>query len=385
MHSRADGSPEGTETMASAPAGVPGIDLAALARYLPAVLDDYDPAAGLGARLLAGGRSNLTCLIFQPDGRQPPAVGQPEGSRQWVLRRPPLGHVMPSAHDMVREFRILSELDGTGFPAPRPRALCTDHSLLGVTFLVYDYVPGLVVSDEAAAAQMTARQADTVCGELVSTLARLHGLTPPAAPPGRSASATDYLRRQVTRWTGQWEHTATRDLPAFPRLARWLQDQVNGLTEDYEVTMVHGDYRLDNLILDPGTRQVRAVLDWEMSTLGDPLMDLALLLVYWEQPGDGLRGHVNVARNLTTGDGFWSREQLVGAYAGATARPLDHLPVCLALACLKLAVVMESIHYRHLSGQAIDPLSAGLGDAAPALLELGLAVASGHGLASLAA
>jgi aminoglycoside phosphotransferase (APT) family kinase protein len=149
--------------------------------------------------------------------------------------------------------------------------------------------------------------------------------------------------------------------------------------------MVHGDYRLDNLILDPGTRQVRAVLDWEMSTLGDPLMDLALLLVYWEQPGDGLRRQVNVARNLTTGDGFWSREQLVGAYARASARPLDHLPVCLALACLKLAVVMESIHYRHLSGQAIDPLSAGLGDAAPALLELGLAVASGHGLASLSA
>jgi aminoglycoside phosphotransferase (APT) family kinase protein len=292
---------------------------------------------------------------------------------------------MPSAHDMAREFRILSELVGTGFPAPRPRALCPDHSVLGVTFLVYDYVPGLVISEEATAARLTAAQADEVCGELVTTLARLHGLTPPPAPPGRSASAADYLRRQVTRWTGQWQHTATRNLPAFPRLARWLQDEVNGLTMDYEVTVVHGDYRLDNLILDPGTRQVRAVLDWEMSTLGDPLMDLALLLVYWEQPGDGLRRKVNVARNLTAGNGFWSREHLAGAYAEASARPLDHLPVCLALACLKLAVVMESIHYRHLSGQAIDPLSAGLGDAAPALLELGLEVAAGHGLAGLAA
>jgi len=189
----------------------------------------------------------------------------------------------------------------------------------------------------------------------------------------------------VTRWTDQWQHTATRELPAFPQLARWLQDEVNGRTADYEVAVVHGDYRLDNLILDPGTRQVRAVLDWEMSTLGDPLLDLALLLVYWEQPGDGLRRKVNVARNLTAGDGFWSREHVAGAYAEASPRPLDHLPVCLALACLKLAVVMESIHYRHLSGQAIDPLSAGLGDAAPALLELGLEVASGHGLAGLAA
>ena len=143
--------------MVSDPAGVPGIDLAALARYLPTVLDDYDPAAGLSARLLAGGRSNLTCLISQPGG-QPGS--SPE--RQWVLRRPPLGHVMPSAHDMVREFRILSELDGTGFPAPRPRALCTDHSVLGVTFLVYDYVPGLVISDEATAARLTAAHADAV-------------------------------------------------------------------------------------------------------------------------------------------------------------------------------------------------------------------------------
>ena len=123
-----------------------------------------------------------------------------------------------------------------------------------------------------------------------------------------------------------------------------------------------------------------------MSTLGDPLMDLALLLVYWEQPGDGLRHQVNVARNLsTTTDGFWSREHLVRAYAEAAARPLDHLQACLGLACLKLAVVMESIHYRHLARQALDPLSAGLGDATPALLELGLAVASGQGLAGLAA
>jgi len=107
--------------------------------------------------------------------------------------------------------------------------------------------------------------------------------------------------------------------------------------------------------LDPDTQQVRAVLDWEMSTPGDPLMDLALLLIYWEQTGDGLRHQVNVARNLTTADGFWSREQLVDAYAQATTGPLDHLQACLGPACLKLAVVMESIHYRHLSGQALDP------------------------------
>jgi aminoglycoside phosphotransferase (APT) family kinase protein len=365
--------------MRSSPATeVPGVDVAALARYLPGVLPDFDPAGELGARLLAGGRSNLTCLLSQPGSR-----GGPE--KRWVLRRPPLGHVMPSAHDMAREFRALSSLAGTGVPVPRPRALCTDSSVLGVTFLIYDYVPGLIVADEAAARRLTAAQAGRLCAELVSTLARLHAVPPPPPPPGRSASAKDYLSRQVARWSDQWQHTATRELPGLGQLTGWLRDEISGLPADYDVTMVHGDYRLDNLVLDPGTQQVRAVLDWEMSTLGDPLMDLALLLVYWEQPGDGLRHQVNVARGLTTADGFWTRDQLVSAYAQATTRPLDHLHACLGLACLKLAVVMESIHYRHLAGQALDPLSAGLGDATPALVELGLAVAAGQGLAGLAA
>jgi aminoglycoside phosphotransferase (APT) family kinase protein len=292
---------------------------------------------------------------------------------------------MPSAHDMSREFHALSVLAGTGFPAPRPRALCTDHSVLGVTFLIYDFVPGLIIADEAAARQLTATQAGQLCAELAGTLARLHGVTPPPGPPGRSASAKDYLTRQLARWTGQWQHTATRDLPDLGRLARSVRDEIGRLRADYEVTLVHGDYRLDNLVLEPDTQQVRAVLDWEMSTLGDPLMDLALLLVYWEQPGDGLRRQVNVARGLTTAAGFWTREQLLGEYAQATTRPLDHLQACLGLACLKLAVVMESIHYRHLAGQALDPLSADLQDATPALLELGLAVADGQGLPGLAA
>jgi aminoglycoside phosphotransferase (APT) family kinase protein len=375
--------------MRSSPAtDVPGVNVAALAHYLPTVLADYDPDRKLTARLLAGGRSNLTCLLSQPDGasgtdRHGPDRHGPE--RRWVLRRPPLGHVLPSAHDMAREFRALSGLTGTGFPAPRPRALCTDPSVLGVTFLVYDYVPGLIIADEAAAQRLTPAQADQLCGELAGTLARLHTIALPPTPPGRSASAKDYLGRQVTRWTDQWRRTATRELASFEPLARWLRDEISGLSTDYDVTLVHGDFRLDNLVLDPDTQQIRAVLDWEMSTLGDPLMDLALLLVYWEQPGDGLRHQVNVARNLTTTDGFWTRDQLVSAYAQATTRPLDHLPACLGLACLKLAVVMESIHYRHLAGQALDPLSAGLGDATPALVELGLAVAAGQGLAGLAA
>jgi aminoglycoside phosphotransferase (APT) family kinase protein len=171
---------------------VPGVDVAALASYLPGVLDDYDPEAELSARLLAGGRSNLTCLLAQPGG-------QDGAEKRWVLRRPPLGHVMPSAHDMGREFRALTSLTGTGVPVPRPRALCTDHSVLGITFLIYDYVPGLIIADEAAARRLTPVQAGHLCGELVGTLARLHAVPQPPAPPGRSASAKDYLSRQVAR------------------------------------------------------------------------------------------------------------------------------------------------------------------------------------------
>jgi aminoglycoside phosphotransferase (APT) family kinase protein len=351
---------------------VPGIDIAGLDRYLPTVLADYDPTAGLTARLLAGGRSNLTCLLTQSSGRQ------------WVLRRPPLGHLTPTAHDMSREFRTLSWLDGTGFPAPRPRALCTDQSVIGVTFLVYDYVAGHIIGDAAAAGSLPEAEASRLSGELIKTLAQLHAIAPPAPEADRSRSSTGYLQRQLARWADQWQRNQTRKLPAFGQLERWLADEMGRLSSDYPSTFVHGDFRLDNLILDPSSYQVRAVLDWEMSTFGDPLMDLALLLAYWEEPGDGLRRHVNVARNLTIAPGFWSRDRLLSEYLAATGVPAEHLDVCLGLTCLKLATILEGIHYRHQAGQALDELSAGMADAAPALLEMGLLVAEGNGLAGLA-
>lgn len=351
---------------------LPGVDIAKLAEYLPTVLEDFDPAAGLTARLLAGGRSNLTCLLTQPTGRQ------------WVLRRPPLGHIVPSAHDMAREFQTLLLLDGSGFPVPRPRTLCTDQSVLGVTFLIYEYVPGRIISDPATAASLQDAGASQISGELIRTLARLHTIPPPAPRLGHSSSSISYLNRQVTRWIDQWQRNQTRQLSAFGRLAQWLTAEVSGLGSDYPVTFVHGDYRLDNLVLDPSTYAVRAVLDWEMSTFGDPLMDLALLLTYWEQSGDGLRQRVNVARDLTVAPGFWSRERLLSEYLTVTGVPTEHLNACLGLACLKLAAIMEGIHYRYQACRALDELSAGMADAAPALLEMGLLVAAGKGLAGLA-
>jgi aminoglycoside phosphotransferase (APT) family kinase protein len=356
------------------PAGsIPGLDHAALARYLSSVLDDYDVGRDLTLRLLEGGRSNLTCLVTQP------------GGSRWVLRRPPLGHITPTAHDMSREYQTLTLLGAAGdFPSPRARALCMDPAVLGVTFIIYDFVPGLIIADPETAAGLTPQQASVLCGEMVANMARLHAITPPALAPGRSASSGDYLRRQLARWTDQWRRNQTRQLPAFDELGRWLTAAVGALTVDYPVTIVHGDYRLDNLVLDPVGLEVRAVLDWEMSTLGDPLSDLAILLAYWEEPGDNLRMRVSVARQLTTSPGFWTRQQLLDQYLEATGLSADHLDVCLALACLKLATITEGIHYRHLAGDALDDLSADMADAAPALVETGLLVADGQGLAALA-
>jgi aminoglycoside phosphotransferase (APT) family kinase protein len=150
--------------------------------------------------------------------------------------------------------------------------------------MIYEFVPGLIIAHAKATGDPTPTAAADLSNELVTTLARLHGIPAPPLPPGRSASSADHLRRQVVRWTDQWERNKNRELTMFGQLASWLRKEVSAIAPDYPATLVHGDYRLDNLVLDPGSRRVRAVLDWEMSTLGDPMTDLALLLVYWEEP-----------------------------------------------------------------------------------------------------
>jgi aminoglycoside phosphotransferase (APT) family kinase protein len=315
-----------------------------------------------------GGRSNLTYLVR-------------DAAAQWVVRRPPLGHVLPTAHDMKREFRVISGLHTTAVPVPEALLLCEDKDILGAPFYVMEFVTGTPYRTAEELIALGPARTKAIADSLVDTLVDLHSVDPESVGLGDFGRPDGFLERQLRRWKKQLDGSRSRDLPGIDELHDRLAASV---PESGAPSIIHGDYRLDNVLVDSDDR-ITAVLDWEMSTLGDPLMDLALLLVYWEQPGDGLRHQINVARSLTTGDGFWTREQLVSAYGQATARPLDHLHACLGLACLKLAVIMESIHYRHLAGQALDPLSAGLGDATPALLELGLAVAGGQGLAGLAA
>jgi aminoglycoside phosphotransferase (APT) family kinase protein len=353
---------------AAATADPPGLQLAGLAAWMGQHIEDYDGSSPPTAELMAGGRSNVTYLLRQQD-------------RLWVLRRPPLGHVMASAHDMGREHRVLSGLDRVGFPAPAPLGLCEDLAVIGAPFMLMDYVDGRVVADADDAGLLAPAETDQICQSFISTLAQLHQLDVQAAGLSSLGRPEGYLTRQLRRWTGQWQTTKTRDLSGFETLADWVGEHLVSVPAGLPWSVVHGDYRLDNLILAPTGPEIRAVLDWEMSTLGDPVSDLAIVLVYWSRPADELRHRLPVAHGVTDGPGFWERNRLVEAYAAHTGFDLGHLDVCVALACLKLAVIMESIHYRNLSGQQIgaaaDDAAGAMGRATEALVQLGLAVRDG--------
>jgi len=350
-----------------------GLRIRELRRYLAAELADVQPDAPLEASLLAGGRSNVSYLLQQ-------------GDRVWVLRRPPLGHVMPTAHDMSREHRVLAGLFSVGFQVPRPLVLCTDERVIGAPFVVMEYVPGQVIATAGDATTLSVDDADHISAAFIETLADLHAVDARVAGLETLGRPEGYLARQVGRWMQQWKRTRTRELAGVSSLGAWLEREVAALPAGLPWSVVHGDYRIDNLILTADRRGIRAVLDWEMSTLGDPVSDLAVALVYWTRPGEGRRRRVPVATGVTDGPGFWDRSALVSSYANGTGRDLSHLDVCLALACLKLAVIMESIHFRSLQGQQLGAAAGAdvdMGAATEALVELGLAVTSGGGVDAL--
>jgi aminoglycoside phosphotransferase (APT) family kinase protein len=349
----------------------PGLDVPVLEAWLESRIEDARTAdGGLRARLLAGGRSNVSYEIEQ-------------GGRRLVLRRPPLGNVLPSAHDMTREHRVLEGLSRVGFPVPHPVALCEDESVIGAPFMLMEFVDGVVIADERDASELGPRRADAVSANLIETLARLHVVDVNAAGLERLGRPEGYLSRQASRWSDQWQRTRTREISEMDELATWLRERVALIPEGLPWSIVHGDYRVDNVILDSESFTARAVLDWEMSTLGDPVSDLAIALVYWSEPGDVLRARVPVSERVTVGAGFWSRERMVEEYARTTGFDLAHLDTCIVLAAYKLAVIMESIHKRALQGQQVGTAATGMADAAPALARLALAATTGNAVAAL--
>ncbi len=348
-----DGSrPGGRAGGAQARTAPPGVDLATLRGFFAT---HVDAAAGpLSAERIEGGRSNLTYVVS-------------DGEREWVLRRPPLGHVLPTAHDMAREYRVLRALHGTDVPVPRPIAFCGDERVLGAPFYVMSMVEGVVVRRGPDAAALTADEARRCSYALVEGLVGIHDLDWEAVGLAGFGRPAGYLGRQVRRWSQQWERSKTRSLPALDELLRRLAAAVPA---ESGAGVVHGDYRLDNLILAPGDPgRLAAVVDWEMATLGDPLADLGLLLVYWDPVSAGVTGGLHT---VSANPGFITAEEVAGLYARRCGRDLGRLDFYVALGYLKLAVIAEGIRARHRAGLTVGEGFETVGDSVPLLAETAL-------------
>ncbi|HEY2702174.1 MAG TPA: phosphotransferase family protein [Candidatus Dormibacteraeota bacterium] len=346
-----------------------GVDPEAVAAVLAPVVGGL--AGPLRVELIAGGRSNLTYVIG-------------DGEREWVLRRPPLAHVLPTAHDMAREYRVISALTGTGIPVPGAVLLCDDPAVLGVTFYVMERVAGHVVRDALPEAwPHTPEVRRSMSSALITTLADLHAIRPHAVGLGDFGRPAGFLERQVRRWWQQWEASRTRELPEMDELRRRL---VEGLPESGAPAIVHGDYRLDNVILAPGEPgRVAAILDWEMSTVGDPLADLGLLLVYWADPRESDEDRALLSLSAITAEpGFHRPAEVVEAYAAATGADLGALEWYVALGHYKLAIVAEGIYARFLMGATVGEGFEIMGARVPRLVRRALDRAGASGLSGLA-
>jgi aminoglycoside phosphotransferase (APT) family kinase protein len=321
------------------PSGLPaGINAAALSRFF---VDHVPGASGpFDYELIAGGRSNLTYRVVA-------------GGRSFVLRRPPLGHVLPTAHDMAREFRVLSALSPTDVPVPQTIALCEDNSVNGTPFYVMEYCEGMVIGEEMPEGYAeTPAERRALSMAVADTLAKLHAVDYNAVGLGDFGRPEGYLERQVRRWGEQWERSKTRELAEIDEAIRRLK---NAIPVSPAPTIVHGDYRIGNMILgldDPG--RVVALLDWEMATLGDPLSDLGYTLIYWVEPGDSeKRIEAVTAGDITTREGFMTRAELIAEYARRSGQNVEHIDFYVALAFYKLAVICEGINARWLSGETV--------------------------------
>ncbi|MFE6806585.1 phosphotransferase family protein [Streptomyces sp. NPDC057681] len=338
--------------MTASEAAVVGVDVSALQRYFERHVPQC--AGPLGIELLHGGRSNLTYRVT-------------DRTHRWVLRRPPLGVLTPTAHDMDREYRVVAALGGTGVPVAGAVLSCTDPGVIGAPFCVVDFVEGEVLRDGDEVAALPSADVRGCADALVDALVALHAVDAAAVGLGDFGRPDGYLERQVRRWRGQWDKVATRALPDLDALHGRLARTVPASGAP---AIVHGDYRLDNTILAPGDfGRIAAIVDWEMATLGDPLADLGMLLMYWDPTCEPVLG----ARHVPTAHpAFPVGHELAERYAARSGRDITALPFYQALACFKLAVIAEGIHARYLAGRTVGTGFEQVGSAVPALLRSGL-------------
>lgn len=287
--------------------------------------------APFGFDVIAGGHSNLTFRVQSDDGAT------------YVLRRPPLGHVLASAHDVGREHRIISGLQSTDVPVPRALGYCDDPSVNGAPFYVMEFVDGRVIRDLDGATTLSNPARANAGRSIADTLAAIHAVDLEATGLADLGRHDGYIARQLKRWYGQWQQQQTRELRAVDEVHDAL---AAGIPEQGAATIVHGDYRLDNTMVS-AAGEVVAVLDWEICTLGDPLADVGLLSVYWTGPGDDASAWTGQS---TTAPGFWTRRQVIDRYAESSGRDLSALDFYIAFGYWKLACILEGVYARYVGG-----------------------------------
>ncbi|MFD6432164.1 phosphotransferase family protein [Streptomyces venezuelae] len=328
----------------------PGLDLDQLRGHL----DRERPGlvgGPLSARLIEGGRSNLTYAVTDSTSR-------------WVVRRPPLGHVLATAHDMKREHRVIAALHPTDVPVPAPVLLCEDEAVIGSPFYVMEFVDGTPYrTAEELAPLGPERTREAVLG-LVDTLVDLHAVDPAAVGLGDFGRPDGFLDRQLRRWGKQLDASRNRELAGIDELHAALG---RSLPDSPAPTVIHGDYRLDNVLIGDDDR-IRAILDWEMSTLGDPLTDLGLLVMYSAK----LEVPESPVSTTAGAPGHPDPAELIERYAARSGRDVSAVSWYTAFAWFKLAVILEGIHYRYTLGQTVGAGFDRIGELVPVFIQHGL-------------
>jgi aminoglycoside phosphotransferase (APT) family kinase protein len=307
-----------------------GIDRAGVEGWFEANVPEVD--LPLSFDRISGGRSNMTFGVRDAAGHA------------WALRRPPLGKRLGSAHDMGREHRVIAALQDTPVPVPPVIGLCEDESVNEAPFYVMGFVDGPILRSAEDAKAFDEDERRAIGERVVDTLVRIHEVDPDTVGLGDLGRKEAYVERQLKRWQGQWEKSKTRELPAVDSVHERLSARV---PEQGPATIVHGDYRLDNMILSP-SGEVAAVVDWELCTLGDPLADVGMLLVYWSEEGDDF---MPLFAPATIAPGFPKRDDVRERYAERSGRDLSQIDFFIALGYWKLAIILEGVYARYASGQ----------------------------------
>jgi aminoglycoside phosphotransferase (APT) family kinase protein len=335
-------------------------------RPLEAYLDERGLGCGpIEAEAIGEGHSNITYLIRREGG-------------EWVLRRPPRPPLPPSAHDVLREARLLSAVDGHTIRTPRVLAACDDESVVGAPFYVMEKVEGDVITTSIPDRLDTPAQRTRIAHELIDALVEVHGVDWQAAGLEGYGKPTGYLDRQLRRFSGLWEHNATRPVPELEEATAWLRDHK---PESGPATIVHGDYRLGNTMFGPGTpAALVAIFDWELATIGDPLADVGYLTATYAEPGDEDRAQespIAMLSAVTTAEGFPTREELIARYEQRSGRSMSDVRWYQTLALWKSAVFLEGSYKRLLAGTTDDPFFQLLDEGVPAIARRALSIAHG--------